>query len=115
MTIEAQLERIADALEALNGTRTIAPSEQEGEALQQEATKSESKKPAKPSSDDINEAPTLDDVRDALKALQIVTDAGTSKAILAEHGAKTLSKLDTSAYGELIAAANAAAEEAADE
>ena len=114
MTIEAQLERIADALEALNGTRTVAPSDKKDEALQQEATKVKAKKPAKPAADvaDVaDEAPTLDDVRDALKALQIVTDAATAKDLLAEHGAK----LDDSKYDALIVAAEAAAAEASDD
>ncbi len=111
MTIEATLERIADSLEGIhrllaNGS-TVAPAE---DAPSESPAAPETPEPAAPvetetpAADDTGTA-TKEDVRDALKALQKLTDAATAKGILAEFNdgkAKTLSDLKESDYAGVL-------------
>ena len=54
-------------------------------------------------------AATLQDVRQALNALQAKKGAAVAKGLLSNHGVVVLSQLVESKYSEVIAAANAAA------
>ena len=127
MTIEATLERIADALEILAGS--AAPVE----TPKAPAKKAAAKKPAAekktaeaaPAAEEKTEeaAPepaatqstrplTIEGVREALKALQKLTNAATAKGVLSDFGVSTLSELDEATYADVIAAAEAAADDA---
>lgn len=134
MTIEATLERIADALEILAGSAppvAAAPAEETPAAPK--AKKAAAKKPAAekktaeaaPAAEEKTEeaAPepaatqstrplTIEGVREALKALQKLTNAATAKGVLSDFGVSTLSELDEATYADVIAAAEAAADDA---
>ena len=141
MTIEATLERIADALEILAGSAppvAAAPAEETPAAPKaKKPTAAEKKKAAAaaaaeekteeaaPAAEEKTEeaAPeaaatqstqplTIEGVREALKALQKLTNAATAKGVLSDFGVSTLSELDESTYADVIAAAEAAADDA---
>jgi len=136
MTIEVTLERIAVALETIaagGGAVTAAPTTATDTPATTKAEKpaasgkgkpagkgkaTKESKPAKEEPAETEEAKepelTLNDVRAALTTLQKAVGADAPKALLSEHGASTLSKLDKGTYGAVIAAAKAAAEEAAE-
>ena len=145
MTIEATLERIADALEILAGSAppvAAAPAEEtpaapkakkptaaekkkaaaaaaaeaaaaEAEEEETEAeTETETEVEAPAAATQSTQPLTIEGVREALKALQKVTNAATAKGVLSDFGASTLSELDESTYADVIAAAEAAADDA---
>ena len=102
MTIEAQLERIANALETLassTGSAPAASSSTKPAKSQNSSGKATSETKSSPESSDpvIKEA-----VREALKMLQKVKGAAAAREMLANHGAKTLTDLDEAKFGAVI-------------
>ena len=93
MSLEAQLTRIADALEAMLQRPPEAP------AAAEKPKKAPAKK--KPASS----GPDKDDVRAALKDLQKAKGPQAARDLLAENGAKTLTDLDSDAYSAVIESA----------
>lgn len=97
MTIEATLERIADALEVIAGRSTPPAKEEPAPAKEEPKAKAKAEPKAK--------APatvTSGDVREALKALQKATDAATAKGVLAEFEANKLSDLSEDVFAAVI-------------
>ena len=119
MTIEAELARIADALEKIAGQEATAPKQSsESPAPEKAASKSESKarkprsssktskKPDAPAKEEGDAGPSLDAVRKALTALQKRETPAAARAILSDvAGVTTLSKLKPDQYQEIIDAA----------
>ena len=116
MTIEATLERIADALEILAGSAapvsTPKAETPKAETPKAEKPKAEKPKATKPKAKEetTDDAPDIGAVREALKTLQKATDAATAKGVLESFEVSTLSALDEGLYADVIAAAVAAAE-----
>jgi len=102
------LERIAAALEG--GAAPVGkPEAPKAEKPKKESTGASS------ATETTTEAATpgtasvdRDGVRDALKEVQKKHDAQTARDVLAQFGVTTISALDESQYGEVIAAAKAA-------
>jgi hypothetical protein len=112
MTIESSLERIADALEIIAGKAGGAPSESPAEpAAAKASTPAKSEKKSSTASPK-KEASAPSDVsrKDVLAALKAL-DSNAGRQILADHGASKLSDLDEEKYADVLAAAQAAAEE----
>lgn len=121
MTIEATLERIAVALEAIAGKPTAVQSDPKPETTRKPRTTAAKSDPAPdPASepevdpfaavDEPAKKPTRDDVRTALVACQGRIGPTAAQAILKKHGGvDTLPALkDDSKFAAIIAAANAA-------
>lgn len=102
MSIEKNLERIADALEAIaSGTATTpSPSSKKSSEKSSKSSRGKSES-SKTSSEDT---PSKNDVRAALKALQKATDAKTAREMLQKFDAKTVTDLDEDNYAGLIEA-----------
>lgn len=113
MSIEKNLERIANALEILAGSRPPVSTGQSPEATEAEpssspATTKPAKSTGKKSSEDKeskDDSPTVVDVRERLKALQKATDANTARSVLAQFDAKVLKDLSEDVYQNVITAA----------
>ena len=116
MSIENNLKRIADALEALvalaaiTGPKleTVTPSNEKPAKTEKAdkvtPIKKEKPKPEpepEPKSED--KGPTREDVRAALQSLQKQTDATVARGVLKKFKAVTLSKLDADDYEKVIA------------
>lgn len=110
MTIEATLERIAVALEAIAAVPVAAAPPPEKTESKPAASKGKAKpaasktKKEEPAVEEKEEAPsvTLNDVRAALTTLQKAAGSGTPKVLLKEFKAATLSKLAPDQYQAII-------------
>lgn len=125
MTIESTLERIAVALEKLaeGGAVATATSSETGSTVsprggksggtsKKSSTKSQSKATEKSEAEESAETKfTLVDVRKALTELQKAKSPADAKELLSSFNATTLSKLEESDYGKLIAKAQEMAAE----
>lgn len=120
MTIEATLESIDKSLKEIRDLLAggAAPVTQDAETPAAEpadsddgskdSPKTEAPKSEKKTTAKSDEAPTKDDVRDALKTYQKRTNAAAARKLLADVGdAKTLTDLKEEKYQEVIDAANA--------
>jgi hypothetical protein len=109
MTIEAQLERIANALEAIaagsSETTQTSTSSTKPAPSQEKSSKKPSKKSSAPKESKGGSESTKDDVREALKNLQKAKGAAAARDLLAENKAKTLTDLDAEMYSSVIEAA----------
>lgn len=118
MSIEKNLERIADALETIAAAHTVemivTPISKGDKVTGSSSTKAEKSTGSKSDSKESSKTSsgpelTKDDVRDALKTLQKAKGAAAARALLADHDAKTLTDLKTDEYMNVINAAEAQA------
>lgn len=102
MSIEKNLERIADALEILAGSvppaAAPAPAKAKKDKSPAKEETSEPEAAAPAPAKESGEAPTKDVVRDALKALGKRLDSQTARQVLADAGANTLTDLPEEQY-----------------
>lgn len=103
------LERAVDALERIATALEAGRTNPEAASETPEPEPAETKKPAAKKPAAKKEATvTKEDVREALKALQKATDANVARGVLGVFDVQSISALEESQYGEVVAAANAA-------
>jgi hypothetical protein len=105
MTIEKNLERIADALEAIaaGGGTIPQPAEEPAKPAKKKTGTSKKQTVGKVAEPDPD-GPTKEEVRAKLQAVQKATTPAQAKSILKAEGATTIGNLAVSKYPAVIAA-----------
>lgn len=121
MTMESELKRIADALEAIAANQGIVPdvpgdepaakpaaSKKTSKKTSKKASKKTSKKASKktavgkPKEETETELTIKEDVRPVLKRLRDEVSHAAVKSLLKKHGASTIQQLEESKYQRII-------------